>query len=41
MNGIMTEPNTPSKAKVMRFGLLLAAVVIAYVAAVMVFIIVY
>jgi hypothetical protein len=40
MNDIMTEPNSPSRAKVTRFGILLAAAVIAYIAAVMVFIIV-
>ena len=38
---MMTEPNSPSKAKVTRFGLLLAAAVIAYIAVVMVFIVVY
>jgi hypothetical protein len=38
---MMTEPNSPSQAKVTRFGLLLAAAVIAYIAAVMVFIVVY
>jgi hypothetical protein len=40
MNDIMTEPSSPSRAKVTRFGLLLAAAVIAYIAAVIVFIIV-
>jgi hypothetical protein len=40
MNRIMTEPNFPSRAKVTRFGLLLAGAVIAYIVAVMVFIIV-
>ncbi len=37
---MMTEPNSPSRAKVTRFGLLLAATVITYIAAVIVFIIV-
>jgi len=41
MNRIMTEPNSPSSVKVTRFGLLVAAAVIAYIAAVIVFIIVY
>lgn len=40
MNRIMTEPNSPSGAKVTRFGLLLAGAVIAYIVAVIVFIIV-
>lgn len=41
MNRIMTETNSPSSVKVTRFGLLLAAGVFAYIAAVIVFIIVY
>jgi len=41
MNRIMTEPNnSPSIVKISRFGLLLAAAVIAYIGAVIVFIIV-
>jgi hypothetical protein len=39
-NRMMTEPNSPSRAKVTRFGLLLAGAVIAYIVAVIVFIIV-
>jgi hypothetical protein len=41
MNRIMTEPSSTSRAKVTRFGLLLAAAVIAYVAGVIAFIVVY
>ena len=41
MNRTMTEPNSPSKVKINRYGLLLAAAVIAYMAAVIAFIIVY
>jgi len=40
MNDIMTDPNSPSGTKVTRFGLLLAGAVIAYIIAVIVFIIV-
>jgi hypothetical protein len=40
MNRIMAQPHSPLRAKVTRFGLLLAAAVIAYIVAVMVFIIV-
>ena len=40
MNRIMAQPNSPSRAKVTRFGVLLAAAVIAYIVAVMIFIIV-
>jgi hypothetical protein len=38
---MMTEPNSPLSAKVTHFGLWLAAAVIAYIAALIVFIIVY
>jgi hypothetical protein len=41
MNRMMSESHTPPKVRITRFGLLLAAAVIAYIAAVMVFIIVY
>jgi hypothetical protein len=37
----MSEINSPSRDKLTRFGLLLAAAVLTYVAAVIVFIIVY
>jgi hypothetical protein len=41
VNRMMTEPSSLSRAKVTRFGLFLAAAVIAYIAGVMIFIIVY
>jgi len=41
MNQTMTEPNQPNRAKLGRFGALLAAAVILYIAAIMVFIVVY
>jgi len=40
VNRMMTEPSSTSRSKVTRFGLLLAGAVIAYIVAVMVFIIV-
>lgn len=41
MNRMVTEPNSTSNAKVTRIGLLLAAAVIVYIAAVIAFIIIY
>jgi len=41
MNRIMTEPSFPSRRKINRVGLLLAAAVLAYIAAVIVFIVAY
>jgi hypothetical protein len=41
MNQTMTEPAQAKAAKRLRFGTLLAAAVILYIAAIMVFIVVY
>ncbi len=41
MNRIMTEPDFPSRTKINRVGLLLATAVLAYIAVVILFIIVY
>lgn len=41
MNSIMTQLNRPNRAKVGRFGLLLAAAVVLYIVAIMAFIVVY
>jgi hypothetical protein len=41
MNQTMVQENSKTKGKIGRFGLLLAAAVIAYIGAIMVFIVVY
>lgn len=41
MNRMTTHPDSPSNVKITRFGLLLAAAVIAYIVAVIAFIVVY